>query len=161
MNDKNNENQFVFSASEIRQAGTYSAELNILPSEFADAFPGRDVLKKLSASLEFNAAGDEILLNGKISASLALDCSRCGKSIIKSFSDVFDESFPYSVEYINVRENIRETVSLMEPMKVLCSEKCKGRCPHCGKDLNEGTCSCVQENFSPFAALKNFRPGKK
>lgn len=31
------------------------------------------------------------------------------------------------------------------PMKVLCKEDCKGICPKCGANLNEGPCSCGSE----------------
>ena len=31
------------------------------------------------------------------------------------------------------------------PSKVLCREDCKGLCPRCGRDLNEGPCGCEDE----------------
>ncbi|MCX4317609.1 MAG: DUF177 domain-containing protein, partial [Lachnospiraceae bacterium] len=35
------------------------------------------------------------------------------------------------------------------PEKVLCREDCKGLCPMCGKNLNEGACGCRQEPSDP------------
>lgn len=152
------ENPFVFAAADIRQKGKIEVSPEITAEDFADAFPGRDVIRKISADICLQMAGEDIVLTGNVKAELVFECSRCGEPAVKVFSDSFDEYYPNSVEYINVRENIRETVSLMEPMKVLCSENCKGRCPQCGADLNKKQCSCVQEKASPFAALKNFRP---
>ncbi len=37
--------------------------------------------------------------------------------------------------------------------KHLCSESCKGLCPKCGKDLNEGPCGCGKELDPRFAVL--------
>jgi uncharacterized protein len=37
--------------------------------------------------------------------------------------------------------------------KSLCREDCKGRCPRCGKDLNEGPCNCAPEVDPRWAAL--------
>ncbi len=37
--------------------------------------------------------------------------------------------------------------------KHLCSEDCRGLCPKCGKDLNEGPCGCGKELDPRFAAL--------
>ncbi len=37
--------------------------------------------------------------------------------------------------------------------KILCQEDCKGRCPKCGKDLNEGPCGCKPELDSRFSIL--------
>ncbi len=42
------------------------------------------------------------------------------------------------------------------PMKILCKPDCKGICPTCGRDLNEGTCDC--DHFVPdprMAAIKD------
>ena len=42
------------------------------------------------------------------------------------------------------------------PMKILCKPDCKGICPTCGRDLNEGMCDC--DNFVPdprMAAIKD------
>ena len=38
--------------------------------------------------------------------------------------------------------------------KLLCREDCKGLCPTCGKNLNEGPCDCKPEGDPRFAALK-------
>lgn len=39
-------------------------------------------------------------------------------------------------------EDVRQTMLLSVPFKILCREECKGLCPTCGADLNEGSCSC-------------------
>ena len=44
-------------------------------------------------------------------------------------------------------------------MAVLCREDCKGLCPHCGKDLNEGPCGCEPRQIDPrLEALKKLLP---
>ena len=43
-------------------------------------------------------------------------------------------------------------VLAMEP-KHVCSEDCKGLCPHCGADLNEGPCQCRPEVDPRLAVL--------
>ena len=35
------------------------------------------------------------------------------------------------------------------PTKHLCSEDCKGMCEKCGKNLNEGDCSCENIDIDP------------
>ena len=40
-------------------------------------------------------------------------------------------------------------------MKVLCREDCKGLCPVCGKDLNDGDCGCDRTERDPrFESLR-------
>ena len=48
------------------------------------------------------------------------------------------------------------------PMKTLCRPDCKGICPKCGKDLNEGECGCDRDVPDPRMAairdiFKNFK----
>ena len=42
---------------------------------------------------------------------------------------------------------------LSMPMKELCSEDCRGLCPRCGKDLNDGECGCAEEIDPRLAKL--------
>lgn len=49
---------------------------------------------------------------------------------------------------------VAEQIALDFPLRLLCSEDCKGLCPSCGKNLNEGKCSCPEhENDPRLAAL--------
>ena len=43
---------------------------------------------------------------------------------------------------IDLDQDIREEIILDYPIKPLCRPDCKGLCPRCGKNLNEGGCSC-------------------
>ena len=47
------------------------------------------------------------------------------------------------------------------PFVILCKEDCKGLCPTCGADLNEGPCACDSSDDidpdNPFAVLKNLK----
>ena len=48
------------------------------------------------------------------------------------------------------------------PMKVLCSEDCKGICNTCGQNLNKGTCNCEDTSLDPRMSVirdvfKNFK----
>jgi uncharacterized protein len=53
---------------------------------------------------------------------------------------------------------VREQVVLHSPAFALCSEDCRGLCPSCGTDLNQGTCECVpQPAGGPWDALKNVK----
>ena len=52
-------------------------------------------------------------------------------------------------------EDIVRTVFVLNlDSKLLCKEDCKGLCPQCGKNLNDGPCNCRKELDPRFAALK-------
>ncbi|MCX8032868.1 MAG: DUF177 domain-containing protein [Thermoleophilia bacterium] len=46
---------------------------------------------------------------------------------------------------VDVAGLAREAVVLAVPQHVLCSPECRGLCPHCGHDLNQGPCLCEHE----------------
>ena len=49
---------------------------------------------------------------------------------------------------------LRDDILLELPSKFLCKETCKGLCPKCGKNLNEGDCGCPAREPDPrLAAL--------
>lgn len=89
-------------------------------------------------------------------------CDRC----MKPLTDIMEYSFEHRLiaslcgdddgDYIETPDYRLEldelTISdiLLElPLKHLCSEDCKGLCPTCGADLNEGECSCDKRSIDP------------
>jgi len=63
----------------------------------------------------------------------------------------------YQGDFIDLTPIICEQIILQIPIKALCSEECKGLCPHCGTNLNTSSCNC-HLNFvnDRMAVLKNF-----
>ncbi len=61
---------------------------------------------------------------------------------------------------IDLSAFIHEVIALSFPVQPLCSEDCRGLCPHCGVDRNAESCDCVERNpASPFAVLEVLRGG--
>jgi uncharacterized protein len=71
-------------------------------------------------------------------------CSRC----LKEFPGVLNKDFilDYPVERrvrtIVLDEDIRDNIMLDYPMAPLCADDCRGLCPHCGGNRNDGKCRC-------------------
>ena len=121
----------------------------------------------------------DVLLNCKMDKSLSqivfdcevlvtadLTCDRCAKEYEAEISSKFQIIYMFSKESVDEEEiNVHylspetdkidlsgdtiEYAKLSLPLKNLCDDECKGLCPRCGKDLNEGTCSCEKENSNP------------
>jgi len=54
-----------------------------------------------------------------------------------------DEAYPIVDDALDLRPMVRDAVALELPLAPLCREQCRGLCPQCGTDLNEGSCDCV------------------
>lgn len=55
----------------------------------------------------------------------------------------------YAKSGLLLEDVVREQVLLTLPGRTLCQADCKGICPHCGQNLNEADCSCVQTVVDP------------
>ncbi|MBP5638780.1 MAG: DUF177 domain-containing protein [Victivallales bacterium] len=97
--------------------------------------------------LHLTQLGGDLLVTGKISASVELMCDRCAEFSRHelSASDVCHRYENVAGEVVDLTDGLREDILITFPQTHLCSEDCKGVCPHCGKNLNEGPCDCVEE----------------
>ena len=110
----------------------------------------------------------DVYVTGTLEADIQAMCDRCTEwaplhlsepEVFHCYEDVNDEP-------VDITEDIREDVVLMFPDSFHCSESCKGICPICGQNLNEGECGCDRtstwdEEESPWAALPNLEDSPK
>ena len=54
---------------------------------------------------------------------------------------------------LDVEQLVHNEILIHWPLRVLCKENCRGICPKCGKDLNEGSCECYQTSPDPRMAV--------
>ncbi|NLP46127.1 MAG: DUF177 domain-containing protein [Epulopiscium sp.] len=67
-----------------------------------------------------------------------------------------EEIYPIKEHTIDLLPPIMDEVLLHTPMKIVCSEKCKGLCTHCGSNLNITQCNCSENEIDPrFESLKS------
>lgn len=65
---------------------------------------------------------------------------------------------PFDGKTIDLDPIVREQVLLALPISVVCDEECKGLCPVCGRNQNEGACSCERKVIDPrLAPLKDIK----
>lgn len=119
-------------------------EEEISPSELeleSDEFKLRAPVKiKADVSRITNAVTVDLLL----AASIYTECSRClGQAKIDLNKRL---KLNYQVTSVNqvidINPDIREEIILDYPLNPLCKPDCKGLCPQCGQNLNEGSCCC-------------------
>ena len=105
-------------------------------------------------------------LRGTLTAEMTCVCDRCGtvfdrKKVLSLdvplAADVSDEASPevFAIEGdgIDVSE-VAETCFILDmEQKVLCRDDCKGLCPTCGKNLNDGPCGCTKAGDPRLAVL--------
>lgn len=102
-------------------------------------------------------------MDADIHCSLNIPCDRCLEDVKidfdikvskeidlnKSKQDCEDE-YPFiEGSSLNVDRFVYNEILVNLPMKVLCSEDCKGICNRCGANLNSQTCNCETKELDP------------
>jgi len=100
--------------------------------------------KPIRVGAELSRITNAVTVHLNLSGEIELTCSRCLKEFEIKVNKDIALNYPVSkLEHmIDLDPEIREEIILNYPFKPLCSENCKGLCLKCGKNLNEGGCSC-------------------
>lgn len=165
------------------ESSSYAGELAISSFEF-----GPDEYRA-ARPLSWNAAitnvGGALLVSGTVKGQVTTACARCledatfdvegeieGYFLIEGEGeapdDMEEDEFDVLPEdnKLDLEPLILAAVYVELPLIPLCREDCKGICPTCGANLNEGPCDCVpdapdeDDGFNPnnpFAALKGLK----
>ncbi len=102
--------------------------------------------RPVHVKLKLSVVNRVFVAMGSYETELTMECHRCLKRFTHQAAStdyIWEQPVQLSGdEIIDLTEGIREDIMLRLPLKNLCSEDCKGLCPMCGKDLNEGPCGC-------------------
>jgi uncharacterized protein len=129
------------------------------------------------ADVTVTELGSGYLVRGQIHGGAQVPCARClepaqidlSMPILTTFTrgadepeaiDDEDEDVDYSTfegDEIDLGELFREQMLLAVPMTPLCREDCKGLCPQCGQDRNQGSCTCTQPTDPRWESLKGLK----
>jgi uncharacterized protein len=124
-------------------------------------------------------SGDTVYIRGELAAQISQECDRClelatipigvdfAYTLVPEKSEVVEdleltalelETSYYRGDFIDLAPIICEQIVLQAPMKILCADDCKGLCPRCGVNLNNGSCNCHSDVVDDrLAVLKKFR----
>ena len=138
-------------------------ELDLSDVDFGGLYP---VQNPVVVTGEVRNTAEMLLLQFTASTTLKSVCDRCLKAFDqeKTVSAEFllaeklenednDEIILLEDGCVDAGELARSTFILEMDAKTLCSEDCKGICPGCGVNLNQGSCSCKKETDPRWAAL--------
>lgn len=131
-----------------------------LPADHAlVAGAGFHMVGPLDVQLDAQLAGHDVVVLGRMSGEGEVACRRCLTTVRVPFdqdvtlvyraglSQVDAEAeevyaLPERGHEVDLSHALREHLLLAVPEFVECREACRGLCPQCGANLNDGRCSC-------------------
>ena len=142
---------------------SFSCELDLSSLDYYGAHP---ICEPVTVVGEVRNRAGMLELEATLSSNLHLHCDSCGKPYERVMSvpvrrllatelenEEDDEIILLSGSELDVDEVMTDEFIFAMDTKHLCSEDCKGRCPLCGADLNEGPCQCKPAADPRFAVL--------
>lgn len=96
-------------------------------------------------------SGNDVNCDITVSYSLIGECSRCLNKATCNVSYQFDAFYKnshcdddnvyfYKSGIIDLTSAVNEALIISQPTVIYCKQDCKGLCPVCGKNLNDGDC---------------------
>jgi len=111
-----------------------------------------------------------LVLEAEGKTILSVPCSRCLTPVkvdvqfelneeFRRAGEINEEIETFSSGAIELDDLVKRSIVANIPMKVLCTDSCKGFCPVCGQDLNQKECGCDTTELDPrFASLRALFP---
>jgi len=150
------------------------------PAWVAGALAGMDVeLFEGGANIRVEKVADNVFVRGTMHGEARVPCARClvtasidlslpihmtyareSEEVLDAEVEITDDDVDFSTydgEEIDLGALFREQILLAIPMTPLCRPECKGLCSQCGKDLNEGPCTCARPTDPRFETLKGIK----
>jgi len=126
--------------------------------------------------------GTTVHVRGRLSAGVQVECGRCLERYavpVEQELDLFylprEKERPMDEEdevglsdhdvvvgyhdgsQLDLGDVVREQLFLSLPLKYVCREDCRGLCPTCGRNLNEGGCGCPKQEVPEDPRLAPLR----
>jgi uncharacterized protein len=119
----------------------------------------------LAGSVSLTRTPQGLYAQGRLTATVDSECARCLDAFDQPLSVRLAELYHYPPEsappdsltisddvHLDLTPVVREDFLLAIPMHTLCRPDCKGLCPQCGANWNEGPCDCRDDEIDPRLA---------
>ncbi|HCC34967.1 MAG TPA: nucleic acid-binding protein [Ruminococcaceae bacterium] len=140
----------------------FTSETAVMPLDYALSFSDFEfsgtcpVIFPVRVQGEIRREAELTVLSADIIYDYSAPCDRCASPIVKEITESVyhvladrpdggeetEETVLLDDMRLDLDEMVRTDLILSLPTKFVCSEDCRGLCPLCGKNLNEGECGC-------------------
>ena len=162
------------------QHKTIDKMVSVEMTEFRTSYGRFPIMEKQDAHIVVKHVKQrELTIKGEVQLVLEIPCDRCLEPVQVPFEleftknvdlqesdgeqiDDLDEKNYIDGYNLDVDKLLYNEILIGWPMKILCSEDCKGICNVCGQNLNQGTCDCEDTSLDPRMSVirdvfKNFK----
>ena len=150
---------------------TQVVEAPVSMDSFQSKLGSFSVIEKKPICVTLVNTGKKVVkIEAKGVITLAIPCDKCLKDVPTEFEIDLEEEIDMKasgedrikdldeINYVtgcslDVEQLVHNEILIHWPLRVLCKENCRGICPVCGMNLNEGSCDCDQSVPDPRMAV--------
>jgi len=139
------------------------SDLDLQPREVAENPSFEFFVGPVDVALAITRSGLRLLVTGRVSYRAKLECATCACEYECDFEEPVTAEFLSCDEeaeepgnksgcddggglhgnWLDLLPMVRDAIHLAVPIAPRCRPDCRGLCPECGADLNQGQCRCV------------------
>lgn len=145
----------------------YDLALHTQPTDVYSFLTGTDFPSPMKVKGDITNTAGYMRMRISLSVGYVAACARCLSPVEGSFSldlektvasrdmladlpeDKLDDFAIIEDGFLDMDTQLLEQMEMEFPVRFLCREDCKGLCPRCGKNLNEGPCDCAEKEVDP------------
>ena len=145
----------------------YELHLNIDPEDTSSFLYGVSFPSPMKVVGDITNTAGYMRLHLDMSVDYSSVCARCLSPVSGKFSLSLektvaprnllggldeDKLYDYAIiedGFLDMDEQLVSQLEMEFPVRFLCREDCQGLCQRCGKNLNEGKCSCEDKEIDP------------
>ena len=147
-----------------------SVEIPLEMDKFSTKLGSYEIVDKKPMTFKFTGLGKKrVNMEAELLVVLLIPCDRCLEDVKQEIHistskeinlgdtdntqrDVLDEMTYLDGMSFDAEKFAYGEILMNLPMKILCSEDCKGICNRCGMNLNHGDCGCDTTEIDPRMA---------
>lgn len=136
------------------------------------------IVSQLTGAVTLSRTPQGLYAQGRLQGTIHDQCVRCLVDVDQILTSKIGELFIYPPEnapkdalvvgedaHLDLAPLVREDMLLSKPIRILCRPDCKGLCPICGQNWNEGPCDDypvekTDPRWTALAELKKDLPKK-
>lgn len=151
----------------------FEASLDLSDLDFGGCCPAKEAV--IARGAVRNTAG-VLMMNGDVRTRLFGVCARCARDferdvvfpleailVTKLASEQNEDDWVFRLEEnrADLDDIVTTTFVLNMDTKLLCARDCNGLCCRCGRNLNDGPCTCEGESDPRFSVLRQLLQNDK
>lgn len=152
---------FVFPLKDVKENGQLAVKAKTGPEHFPDALSEGALTGPVALEGMILHVDDEAAFTGTAKGKWKFECTRCLKAVDQAWSAQIEVMVPIDGGPMDLTEEVRQSIALAQPMKVLCKPDCKGLCEVCKKNRNDVKCGHPESGGGDGVPGGNFANTRK